>query len=75
MQGFSAFHEIFEYAGAMAVGEGEGVLFVGAGDIDEWDTQKDMVNNVLGALIGLAGYYLFTYLRPGKGTTLTHLSS
>ena len=30
--GFSAFHELFEYAGAVVLGEGEGVLFVGAGD-------------------------------------------
>ena len=56
--GFSAFHELFEYAGALTVGEGEGVLFVGAGDIDEWDTQKDMFNNLIGALIGL-GLYSF----------------
>jgi len=54
--GFSAFHELFEYAGALTVGEGEGVLFVGAGDIDEWDTQKDMFNNLVGALIGLGLY-------------------
>jgi len=54
--GFSAFHELFEYAGALTVGEGEGVLFVGAGDIDEWDTQKDMLNNLVGALLGLALY-------------------
>lgn len=62
--GCSAFHEIFEYLGAITVGEGEGVLFIGAGDIDEWDTQKDMVNNVIGALLGLAAYYLYGYLRP-----------
>lgn len=73
--GFSAFHEIFEYTGAMLLGEGEGVLFVGAGDIDEWDTQKDMVNNVIGGLLGLACYYLFAFLFPGKGTTLGHSSS
>ncbi len=54
--GFSAFHELFEYAGALTVGEGEGVLFVGAGDIDEWDTQKDMFNNLWGGLIGLGLY-------------------
>lgn len=51
--GFSAFHEIFEYLGAITVGEGEGVLFIGAGDLDEWDTQKDMVNNVVGGALGL----------------------
>lgn len=61
--GFSAFHELFEYGGAMVVGEGEGVLFVGAGDIDEWDTQKDMRNNLIGAIVGLLmyeGYRLFS---------------
>lgn len=63
--GFSAFHEIFEYLGAITVGEGEGVLFIGAGDIDEWDTQKDMVNNVIGGLMGLAAYSLYGYVRPG----------
>jgi uncharacterized membrane protein YjdF len=57
--GFSAFHELFEYGGALAVGEGEGVLFVGAGDLDEWDTQKDMFNNLVGGIIGLGAYYIF----------------
>ncbi len=55
--GFSAFHEIFEFGGAMMLGEGEGVLFVGAGDLDEWDTQKDMLNNLIGASMGLALSY------------------
>jgi len=57
--GSSAFHELFEYAGALTVGEGEGVLFVGAGDIDEWDTQKDMRNNLFGAIIGLVLYWAY----------------
>lgn len=56
--GFSALHEIFEYAGAMVLGQGEGVLFVGAGDLDEWDTQKDMLNNLIGGLFGLAVFSL-----------------
>ncbi|MEN9626037.1 MAG: hypothetical protein RL557_365 [archaeon] len=56
--GFSAFHELFEYGGALAVGEGEGVLFIGAGDLDEWDTQKDMFNNLIGGLSGLGLYKL-----------------
>lgn len=54
--GFSAFHELFEYGGALTVGKGEGVLFVGAGDLDEWDTQKDMFNNLVGGLSGLTLY-------------------
>jgi uncharacterized membrane protein YjdF len=57
--GFSAFHELFEYAGALTLGEGEGVLFVGAGDIDEWDTQKDMRNNLFGAIVALFFYAIY----------------
>ena len=64
--GFSAFHELFEYAGALTVGEGEGVLFVGAGDLDEWDTQKDMFNNLVGALIGLGSYGIKRIYSKGK---------
>ena len=59
--GFSAFHEIFEYAGAIALGEGEGVLFIGAGDLDEWDTQKDMLNNLIGGLFGVVVFYCVKY--------------
>jgi uncharacterized membrane protein YjdF len=59
--GFSAFHEIFEYAGAMALGEGEGVLFIGAGDLDEWDTQKDMLNNLIGGLLGVIVFHVSRY--------------
>ncbi|MCK4519747.1 MAG: DUF2238 domain-containing protein [Candidatus Omnitrophica bacterium] len=54
--GISAIHELYEYAGAVLLGEGEGVLFIGAGDIDEWDTQKDMLNNLIGSIIGLIAY-------------------
>jgi uncharacterized membrane protein YjdF len=57
--GMSVFHELFEYAGAITVGEGEGVLFVGAGDIDEWDTQKDMRNNLIGGVLGLFFYFIY----------------
>ena len=51
--GISAAHELYEFAGAMLLGKGEGVLFIGAGDLDQWDTQKDMLNNVIGGLIGI----------------------
>jgi uncharacterized membrane protein YjdF len=64
--GFSAFHEIFEYVGAMLLGEGEGVLFIGAGDLDEWDTQKDMVNNVIGGLLGMVVFNIVRLLRPAS---------
>jgi len=52
--GISAAHELYEFAGAIMLGEGEGVLFIGAGDIDQWDTQKDMLNNMVGGVIGVS---------------------
>lgn len=57
--GLSAFHELFEWFGALLFGNGEGVLFLGAGDLDEWDTQKDMLNNVLGCILALIMYKIF----------------
>lgn len=54
--GVSAAHEIYEYAGALLLGQGEGVLFIGAGDLDEWDTQKDMLNNLVGGLLGVLAF-------------------
>ena len=58
--GISAAHELYEFAGAILLGKGEGVLFIGAGDLDQWDTQKDMLNNVIGGILGLViGSYSF----------------
>ncbi len=50
--GLSALKEVFEFGGARVVGEREGVLIIGTGDHDKWDTQKDMVNNLVGATCG-----------------------
>ena len=52
--GFSAAHEIIEYQGAKTFGEGEGFIFFGVGDKDKFDTQKDMQNNLLGGIFGIA---------------------
>jgi len=57
--GFSAAHELYEFGGTVFLGEGEGVLFIGAGDLDPWDTQIDMLNNLIGAIFGLAIYAPF----------------
>ena len=57
--GISAAHELYEFAGAILLGKGEGVLFIGAGDLDQWDTQKDMLNNVIGGLCGIFVSYVF----------------
>lgn len=51
--GISSLHELYEFIGALLLGRGEGVLFIGAGDLDQWDTQKDMLNNLLGAIIAI----------------------
>jgi len=53
IMGFASLHELYEFVGAILLGEGEGVLFIGAGDLDQWDTQKDILNNLIGALIGV----------------------
>ena len=60
--GMAAFHELFEAAGALILGEGEGVLFMGAGDIDEWDTHKDMLMNLIGGIVGVSGYWIYGLL-------------
>ena len=61
--GVSALHELYEFAGAILLGEGEGVLFVGAGDTDQWDTQKDMLNNLIGTLLGVLIYEIYCYVK------------
>jgi uncharacterized membrane protein YjdF len=58
--GISAAHELYEFAGAMLLGEGDGVLFIGAGDTDQWDTQKDMLNNLIGGIIGVSVRVVFS---------------
>jgi len=57
--GMSSAHELYEFMGAILLGKGEGVLFIGAGDLDPWDTQKDMLNNLIGAVIGMVVYPIF----------------
>ncbi|MDW3094814.1 MAG: DUF2238 domain-containing protein [Gammaproteobacteria bacterium] len=57
--GISAAHELYEFAGAILLGEGDGVLFIGAGDKDQWDTQKDMLNNIIGGIVGVSFRFAF----------------
>lgn len=56
--GMSAFHEILEYLGGTILGEGMGFLKAGAGDVEMWDTQTDMRNNLLGALTAFFYYWV-----------------
>jgi uncharacterized membrane protein YjdF len=54
--GFSVMHELFEYFGFLLFGPGEGVLLLGAGDLDLFDSQKDMLLNLIGGIIGIISY-------------------
>jgi len=56
--GISAFHEILEYAGGVILGEGWGFLRAGSGDVEMWDTQTDMRNNLFGAILVLVFYWV-----------------
>lgn len=64
----SAFHELLEYAGGVLLGEGWGFLKAGAGDIEMWDTQTDMRNNVFGGLLAIAIYHIKTNFKKTKTT-------
>lgn len=62
--GLSVMHELFiEFAGALLLGKGEGMLYIGAGDVDMWDTHKDMFFNFIGAVLALGVYGLRRVLR------------
>jgi len=58
--GVGAIVELYEFAGYLSMGEGEGGLGKGAGDVTgtwisaDWlNTMWDLVYNVFGAIIGL----------------------
>ena len=64
--GVGSLIETTEYIGYLGLGEGEGLLFYGSGDIDDinyvgggWiNTMVDLIFNTLGALIGLFVFML-----------------
>tara|TARA_Y100000310_G_scaffold324154_1_gene385654 strand:+ start:158 stop:751 length:594 start_codon:yes stop_codon:yes gene_type:complete len=64
--GMSAFHELLEYAGGVILGEGWGFLQAGAGDIETWDTQTDMRNNVVGGLLAIGLYHIKAKFKKPK---------
>ena len=70
--GMSAFHELLEYAGGVILGDGWGFLQAGAGDIEMWDTQTDMRNNLFGGLLAIAICHIktnFKYNKKSKKST------
>jgi uncharacterized membrane protein YjdF len=55
--GFGAIHEMVEWGSTMAMGPERGMLKALADD--PYDTQKDLLNNLLGTLLSLAGRSVF----------------
>jgi uncharacterized membrane protein YjdF len=55
--GFGAIHELIEWASSLALGPERGMLKV-LGD-DPYDTQKDLLNNLMGTLLSLAFSSIF----------------
>jgi uncharacterized membrane protein YjdF len=84
MMGFAAVHEIMEYCSYLLLGEEKGMLKPGTSYV--FDTARDLSNNLLGTLTGLALRTIYLRLRntsakvpapktaseidPGSGTTL-----
>jgi len=68
--GVSAFHEILESAGGVIFGEGWGFLLAGSGDIEMWDVQTDMRNNLFGAIFVLIIYWIKIKWSNRKSKTL-----
>ena len=56
--GIGGIHELIEFASTVALGPEKGMLKLGDGDV--FDTQKDLLNNMLGALTAL-GLYGFAW--------------
>lgn len=56
MLGLSAIHELIEFASTLMLGPEKGMLKIN--DADKFDTQKDLLNNLVGALLALALYSL-----------------
>lgn len=63
VMGFGAIHELVEYASYLLLGEQKGMLKPSTSYF--FDTQRDLLDNFLGALVALAGVGLY-YLVAGR---------
>lgn len=59
--GIGAIHELIEYASSLAMGPEKGMLKYTQND--PFDTQKDLLNNLLGALTALTTYMLVKFCK------------
>jgi len=60
--GLGAIHELIEYASTLVLGPEKGMLKLNSPDA-KTDTQKDLLNNMLGTLLALAIYSVFRAVR------------
>ena len=60
--GFGAIHELIEFASTVALGPERGMLRTLADD--PYDTQKDLLNNLLGTLLSLTCSSLYRMMKP-----------
>ena len=61
--GLGAIHELIEYASTLVLGPEKGMLKLNSPDA-KTDTQKDLLNNLLGTLLALTIYSIFRAVRP-----------
>ena len=63
--GLGAIHELIEYASTLMLGPEKGMLKLNSPDALT-DTQKDLVNNLLGTLVALGIYSVFRTIRSSR---------
>lgn len=63
--GIGAIHELIEFASTLMLGPEKGMLKINSPE--KFDTQKDLLNNLLGALAALAIYTFFSRWRARRG--------
>jgi uncharacterized membrane protein YjdF len=63
--GLSAIHELIEYGSTLILGPEKGMLKLNSPDA-KTDTQKDLLNNLLGTLLALAIYSTFRRFRLNR---------
>jgi uncharacterized membrane protein YjdF len=67
--GLGAIHELIEYASTLIMGPEKGMLKLNSPDA-KTDTQKDLLNNLLGTLLALTLYSLYRAARPQTASPL-----
>ena len=66
--GLGGIHELIEYGSTLVLGPEKGMLKLNSPDA-KTDTQKDLLNNTLGALLALAIYTTYRVMRKSEPTS------